>query len=256
MYLVDVGEPLRELDRAGGLPRNQVGEAVEGVEEEVGIDLALQGQQLGHGPRLLEVCHRHEVALSLLDEVDGLVDVHDEERHDHDHQACDSDGVPVDRDARRDVPGPEHAHAKGRDVEQVDARDEQDLAPGVVEPVVAAPVEEHREAIALPDQARDEDEPEIARPMHPRAPSHGTEEAGEMGYDDAQEGNAHEPDPRVVDEDRRRRPPRARGLGGQRPGGGATREGGVDHGHELGPSRSRMPQARPHGVRKKARSSR
>ena len=204
--LVDVGEPLRELDGAGRLARNQVGEAVEPVEEEVGIDLALQGQKLGLHPGLLEVGHRQEVALPLLNEVDGFVDVHDEEGDDHDHEGRDLDRVPVDGDTGHAVPGGEHAHAKGRDEQQVDAEDQQDLPPGVVEPVVPAPVEDHREAIALPDQARKEDEPGVARPV--AATSAGPtvrKEPVRWGITTPRRGMPTSRIVRVVDEDRCRR---------------------------------------------------
>lgn len=63
----------------------------------MGIDLIAEGVELRFGPRPVESLDAKEIVLSLLDQVDRLVDVGDKDDADHVHQRHDLNDVEIGR---------------------------------------------------------------------------------------------------------------------------------------------------------------
>ena len=62
---IDLGQQVAELACPQGIARHQVAQRVQAVEEEVRVDLGLQGAQLGLRAQAFQALHPHQVGLAL-----------------------------------------------------------------------------------------------------------------------------------------------------------------------------------------------
>src|SRR5579872_191021 len=100
---VDEGERVIIPAGALGVPRDQEGQGVEGVKDEMRVDLVFQRLQFGLGFGDIQLLHPGFVLFLLAVEKQDLVNIGDETGSDYDHQNCiDERAILVAR-----LPGPE-----------------------------------------------------------------------------------------------------------------------------------------------------